>query len=265
MGVQENNRQMHANGWTPEHDAAQEVKTIDLVELMYLYLERWKLIALAAVLGAVIAAVYTFRFVTPLYQATSTIYVVSRNNSVISVSDLQLGSAIANDYIKVFQMWELHEEVIDNLDLPYTHAQTRRMLSVTNAASTRMLDLTVTSSSPTEAARMANEYARVGSQYIADSMSTEKPNVMSVALVPANPVSPNKTRNIVLGFLLGGAAMAGVILLQYVLDDKYKTAEDIRKYTGLSTLAVVPVEDSGEQDGGASRKNNKKSARGKSQ
>ena len=27
-----------------------------------------------------------------------------------------------------------------------------------------------------------------------------------------------------------------------ILDDKYKTAEEIRKYTGLITLAIVPME-----------------------
>ena len=79
----------------------------------------------------------------------------------------------------------------------------KNMLSVVNASDTRMLDITVTSPSPTEAAAIANEYAEVASQYIADTMATDKPNIMSTALVPSNPVSPNKTRNIMLGFLLG--------------------------------------------------------------
>lgn len=69
-----------------------------------------------------------------------------------------------------------------------------------------MLDITVTSPDPQEAADIANEYAQVASQYIADTMATDKPNIMSVALVPSNPVSPNRTRNIMLGFLLGGYA-----------------------------------------------------------
>ena len=159
------------------------------------------------------------------------------------MSDLQIGTALTSDYIKVFQMWEVHEAVISNLNLPYSYSQMKNMLSVVNASDTRMLDITVTSPSPTEAAAIANEYAEVASQYIADTMATDKPNIMSTALVPSNPVSPNKTRNIMLGFLLGGILAAGIITVRMLINDTYKTSEDIRRYTGLVTLAVIPVED----------------------
>ena len=219
------------------------MKNIDLVELMYRLLGNWKLIICLAVGFALFAGVYTSFFVTPLYEATSIIYVLSNRDSAINMSDLQLGSELTQDYIKVFQMWEVHEEVISNLDLPYSYSQMRSMLSVVNDNDTRMLDITVTSADPQQAADIANEYAQVASQYIADTMATDKPNIMSVALVPSNPVSPNRSRNIVLGFLLGGMLAAGIITVRMIMDDKYKTAEEIRRYTGLATLAVVPVEE----------------------
>lgn len=217
--------------------------TIDLVELMYRLLGRWKLLVCMALLFAVAAGVYTTFFVTPMYQATSTIYVLSRSDSAINMADLQIGTALTSDYIKVFKMWEVHEEVISNLGLPYTYTEMRNMLSVVNDSDTRMLDITFTSPSAEEAAAVANEYAKVASQYIADTMSTDKPNMMSVALVPSNPVSPNRTKNIMLGFMLGAILACGIVTVQMIMDDKYKTAEDIRRYTGLATLAVVPIED----------------------
>ena len=216
--------------------------SIDLVELMYRLLAKWKLIACLAVVFAIVAGVYTFFFITPMYQATSTIYVVSRRDSAINMSDLQIGSALTEDYIKVFKMWEVHEEVISNLNLPYTYTEIKKMLAVTNDAGTRMLDIAFTSPSAEEAAAVANEYAKVGSQYIMDTMSTDKPNIMSVALVPSNPVSPNRTKNILLGFLLGLMSACGYVTVQMIMDDKYKTAEDIRRYTGMATLAVIPLE-----------------------
>ena len=218
--------------------------TIDLVELMYRLLASWKMIAAAAVALAVAFGFYTPCFVTPMYEATATIYVLSRSDSAINMSDLQIGTALTSDYIKVFDMWEVHEGVIANLGLPYSYAQMRGMLSVTNDSDTRMLDITITSDSAEEAATIANEYANVASQYIAETMSTDRPNIMSTALVPANPVSPNKTRNVLLGFLLGAFAAAGVVTVRMILDDKYKTADEIRKYTGLITLAIVPMESS---------------------
>ena len=107
-----------------------------------------------------------------------------------------------------------------------------------------MLDIAFQSPSEDEAAAVANEYAKVASQYIADTMATDKPSMMSVALVPANPVSPDLTKNLILGFLLGVVLACGIITVRMLMDDKYKTAEDIRKYTGLATLAIVPLEKS---------------------
>lgn len=222
---------------------AADADTIDLVELMYRLLASWKLLAALSLAFAIAAGVYTTYRITPMYQATSTIYVVSRSDSAINMSDLQMGSALTQDYIKVFKMWEVHEEVASNLNLPYSYGRLRGMLSVSNDSGTRMLDIRVTSADPEEAAMLANEYAKVGSQYIADTMSTDRPNIMSVALVPANPVSPNRTRNIMMGFILGLALGCGIVVLQMLLNDTYKTAEDIRKYTGLVTLAVIPLED----------------------
>ena len=221
-------------------------ETIDLLELLYALLGKWREIAAATVACALIAAIGVLFFVTPKYQASSTIYVISRKDSAINISDLQIGTALTDDYIQVFHMWEVQEKVISNLDLPYTYSQLDGMLSVTNASNTRMLEITVTSESAQEAADIANEYATVVRDYIAKKMATDKPSIMSTALVPTVPVSPNKTKSILLGALLGFVVSAGVVVVITLLDDTYKTADDIKKYTGLVTMAVIPLEKSDE-------------------
>ena len=71
--------------------------TIDLLELFMGLLAHWTLIVATAVVGAVLMALYTFFLVTPMYKATATIYVVSRNDSVLNFSDLQVGSELTSD------------------------------------------------------------------------------------------------------------------------------------------------------------------------
>ena len=224
-------------------DSDNEEATIDLMELMYHLLSHWKLIISMALIFAILVGFWTIFLVTPKYEATSTIYVLSRKDSAINMADLQIGSALTSDYIKVFDMWEVHEEVISNLNLPYDYQDMRKNLTIQNDNNTRMLDISFTSSSAEEAARVANEYAAVVSQYIADTMATDKPNIMSVALVPTKPVSPHKKRDIALGFILGALIAMAIVTVRFIMDDKFKTADDIRKYTGLTTLAIVPVED----------------------
>lgn len=236
------------------------VTEIDLLELFYRLLAAWKLIAILALCGMLLAFGYTWFFVTPQYQASSTIYVVNRKDSAINVSDLQIGSALTQDYIKVFNMWEVHEEVISNLNLPYSYGQMKRMLSVKNESNTRMLDITVTCPDPKLAADIANEYAVVACDFIAETMSTTRPNIVSVALVPANPVSPSMVKNVAIGFLAGVVLACGIVFLQMILDDKIKTAEDIRKVTGLVNLAIVPRETISEPKAGGTHKRRKAEA-----
>ena len=228
----------------PVMQMEQEEDTIDLLELFMGLLAHWQLIAVTALVGAVLAALYTFFLVTPMYKATATIYVVSRNDSVLNFSDLQVGSELTSDYIKVFEMWEVHEKVISKLGLDYTYSEMASMLSVTNTADTRMLDITVTDSDPEEAAAIANEYAEVGTKYISEKMKTDEPTLMSSARVPVNPFSPSKAKNILLGFLLGFVLSCGVVVLRVLLDDTYKSADDIRKYTGMVVLASIPLAES---------------------
>lgn len=224
-------------------DASGSGKMVDLADLFYRLLDSWKIILCAAVVCAVVAGVYTVYFVTPMYQATSILYVLSPE-SILNISSLQLGTALTSDYIKVFDMWEVHETVLTNLNLDYTYTEMQKNLSVTNSAGTRMLDISFTSPSPAEAAAIANEYAKVASEYIQETMSTDKPNIMSQALEPANPVSPNRVQNVLIGFGLGGVLAACVVTIRFLTDDKIKTSEEIRDCTGLVTLAVVPLDES---------------------
>ena len=104
------------HSWAGRPDEGGEDE-IDLVELMYRLLEKWKIIVLACILGALIAGVYTICFVTPMYTATSKLYVVNAKDSAINLSDLQIGNYLASDYTEVFSNWHVHEMVLERARL----------------------------------------------------------------------------------------------------------------------------------------------------
>ena len=213
---------------------------IDLVELMYRLLEKAKYIILAALLGAIISGAYTVFRITPLYTATSKLYVVNSANSVIDLSALNMGTQLASDYKEVFSNWHVHERVLQKLDLPYSYKQLNDMVSVSNSESQRILHIKVTSPSPEEAKLLADTYAQVAQECIADTMSTQRPNIFQEALRPTAPSSPNKTRNIILGFMLGAILAAGIVVVQFIVDDRIHSEEDITKYLDLPVLGMMP-------------------------
>lgn len=213
---------------------------IDLLELFYYLLERIGYLVCAAILGAAIMAAVSFFVLTPKYEATAKLYVVSQSDSAINLSDLQIGSYLTSDYTEVFDTWEVHEQVLQNLGLDYDYDELSKMVEVTNPSDTRILYVTVTSTDPREATDMANEYARVAQRYIKDTMSSDQPNIFSTALEPLDPVSPRKLLNTALGFLGGLLLMGAVFVVRFLTDDKIKTSDDIAKYIGIPTLTIIP-------------------------
>ena len=213
---------------------------IDISALLYRLLERIGLIIALGATGLILSSIYTFSIAIPQYEATAKLYVMSANDSAINLSDLQIGSYLTSDYQEVFKTWEVHEMVIKNLNLKYSYSELQKMLKVHNPSDTRILYLTVTSASPREAMLIANEYMSVAQQYISVTMSTEEPNIMSAALLPAKPVKPNKSLNLLLGLMTGMFMAVLIVVVGFLMDDKIKTADDIQKYALMPTLAVVP-------------------------
>ena len=217
---------------------------IDLVELFYRMLEKAWWIVAAAVAAAVIAGAYSFFFAKEMYESTAILYVLTSKDSVVNLQDLQIGSQLTNDYIELFNVRELNEQVLSELGLESKYASVevlRKTLTVGNPANTRHLRITARADNRAEAKDIANTYARKAQRYIQEKMKTEEPTELSIAIEGDKPVSPNKTRNTLLGGIVGAFIAMGVIFLLFVMDDKIKSTDDLAKYAGLPTLAVVPM------------------------
>ncbi|MBO4299523.1 MAG: hypothetical protein J5998_12090, partial [Clostridia bacterium] len=101
---------------------------VDLLELFYRLVENIRYIIAAALLGVLLAWLYTTLMVDPLYTATSKLYVLNAGDSAINLSDLQIGNYLAADYQEVFKNWHVHEMVIDRLGLPYSYKKLGSMV-----------------------------------------------------------------------------------------------------------------------------------------
>ena len=106
-----------ADGAAPEYYTG-----IDWVSVLFRLLEKIHWIILTALIGAVLAWFYVTNIATPVYQATSKIYIAG-SDTTISLSDLQMGSTLAVDYQEVFKIWHVHEMVDERLNLNYSYSE----------------------------------------------------------------------------------------------------------------------------------------------
>lgn len=244
----ENNALINMNTVQADNNASDDSDEIDLVALFYRYLEKAHWIILSALICAAIAGVLVFKVITPIYEATSKIYIVG-SDTTISLSDLQIGSNLAADYQEVFKNWHVHELVDKRLNLDYTYTQLANMTTVTNPANTHVLYVTVKSPDPQEAKAIADTYAQVAREFIAAKMDMREPNIFEEAKLPDKPSTPKKTRDIIIGFILGAILAMAVVTVKFLGDDRICSSEDIEKVGNLSILGLIPLQETeGKQD-----------------
>lgn len=217
-----------------------EVKTIDLIGLFFAILEKFWLVVICAIVGAVMMG-WMASNSTTTYTATAKLYIVDTSSGSLNIANLQLGTVLTLDYQEVFKTWEVHQMVIEELGLPYSYAQMQSMLSVTNPEDTRILYITVAFPDAKMAADIANAYAKAAKTFIINTMRGEEPSDFSIALEPSIGYTVNKSSRVVMGFMLGSVLAVGLLTLLYVLDNRPRSPEAIETYGGIPTLAVFPA------------------------
>ena len=225
-------------GGEPFPGAAKYYTGIDWASLLFRLLENIHWILLAAILCGAAAGIYVKTTVRPVYQATSKIYIAG-SETTISLSDIQLGSSLAKDYQEVFKIWHVHEMVDERLNLNYSYGKLAGMVSVSNPDGSHLLYIRVKSTDPQEAKLLADTYAEVVQDFIANKMELRKPQLLEVAQVPSGPVSPDIKGTVLKAFIFGALLTAAAVVLLFLLDDKIRTGEDVEKAAGLATLGVL--------------------------
>lgn len=240
---------------------------IDLREIFGVLMGRIVLILMVGVICAVAAGVITKLCITPQYQSTTKMYVLSKgegasvsgvSGALTSLTDLQMGSQVLIDYEAMMLCDPVMEKVIKNLELDMTNKELADSISINNPDNTRTLEITVTNSDPYIAREIADEVAKVSAEYCADVMDVQPPDIYQEAQNAKYPSGPNTKKNVVIAFFVGAFLVCAVIVVRYILDDTIQSQEDIEKYLGMNTLGLIPIEEGSIEQLKKDRKKRKK-------
>ena len=214
---------------------------IDLLEIFYLLKAKLAWLIFSFVIGGVLAAAITIFCITPKYTATAKIYMVSASSeSVLNLSDLNLGTSLSQDYSELIKIRPVFNEVIENLGLDMEYEDLLEKVTISTIGDTRLLAVSVEDEDPKEAQRIVNELADTAVTYIPKVMETSTPNIAEYAIVPKNPSSPNVAKNTILGALVFFILTAAVFIARMLMDDSLNTAEDVEKAFGIMPFTVIP-------------------------
>ncbi|MDD7219180.1 MAG: Wzz/FepE/Etk N-terminal domain-containing protein [Clostridia bacterium] len=217
-----------------------EEDVIDLMELFRVLISRWKMILIALMAGAVLFGFYHGFLLKPSYQADASIF-ITNNNSMITVSDLQLSSELTADYAKIIKSRTVLKQVIKELDLDMDFRQLDKLVEVTNPQDSHIITISVTCGDIELCRNIANSLMNTGIDRIYQVIGSSEPTVIDYSEAEAvEEVTPGLAHYLLLGGLIGAVLACALVILRYMTDTTLKTEDDIQKYLHMPVLAVVP-------------------------
>ena len=225
--------------------------TIDLLELARALWKNILIIALVAVLVGAAAFGYTAFLVEPSYQATASLYVnnssfsLGATNFSISAAELNASNSLVSVYLYILKSRTTMEDVIKEADLSYTPEKLSQMVSAKGINSTGAFEVTVTSTSPSEAELIANTLAKLLPDRIAEIVDGSSVRIVDYAIIPSHRSGPSMVKNTAIGILAGGFLAGAVVTIRFLTDDKsklmIKSADELREmYPDIPVLAMIP-------------------------
>ncbi len=216
---------------------------IDLKEIAIAILDRIWIVISVGIACALLVGIITKVFITPMYTSTTKLYVINKQNSDnnITYTDLQTGNLLTNDYIIQVKGTKVLSQVISELNLTDTEDELASRITVSNPENSRFIVISVSDKDPVVAQQIASCVAKVSSDVVKEVMDLEKVNVAEEANLPLEESSPNLKKNVLLGGAAGVFVSLLLIVVFYLLNDRIRTPEDVKRYLGLNTLGQIPV------------------------
>lgn len=226
---------------------------VDLRQTLRVLRKRWLTIALLALVGGG-AAYGLARSATPVYQARAQLFVSAADSSG-GVSSLYQASLFTQErvssYAAIATTPSVLGPVITQLHLSTTPTALAKQISATSPVNTVLVNVSVNSTDPVQAASIANA---VATQFATEVGQLETPagggeppvkvTVVQPAVVPTSPVSPRIKVDTALGLVTGLALGITVAMARELADTSVKRVEDTARLSGAPTLAVVPYDSS---------------------
>lgn len=219
---------------------------IDIGAMCQALLKKIHIILLAGILCASAAFGISKFMITPKYDSTTKILVISRQNEdMVTYTDLQLGTVLKGDYMQLVTSRTVLEEVIQELKLDMTTGKLKSFITVEEVEDTRIVSITVTNEDPIVARDIANTLRIIVGKQFEKVTSIDSIFTVEDANLPRTPSTPNVIKYTLLGGFLGTAIAMAVVLVMFLMDDSIKTAQDIETYLEMSVLASLPLEEDG--------------------
>lgn len=218
-------------------------ETISLQDIFETIKKRTRLILFITLLAALISAIVSYFFITPIYQASTQILVNQSKSeqALYNNNEIQANLQLIDTYNVIIKSPAILDKVNKELKLGLSNEQLNGKISVNNEQNSQVVNITVQDPKPEQAAKIANKTAEVFQEEIVNIMNVDNVKILSEARVSEqqSPIKPKPVLNIAIALIAGLMMSVGLVFLIDYFDNTIKTEEDIEKVLQLPVLGMV--------------------------
>lgn len=233
------------------------MEEIDLKDLFNIFWSKKSQILLIIAIFIVIGFMYSYIFLTPKYQASTSILLAKSNTSqssdgtTITANDLTLNQKLVSTYSELLKTETVLNQVISNLGINKTVEDLQQNISVSAKDYTEIIEIKVVDVDAKEAQKIANETAQVFISKIAkEYYNMDNVYVVDEAKEEKVPYNVNHIKDLAIFAIIGFVIASIYVLILNMLDTTVKSKEDIEKKLGLTVLTTIPLCNFGQTKGG---------------
>lgn len=215
---------------------------LSIAEIINMFLRRWWILALSAIILSVSAFFYAQFMVEPLYRTDGTLYVNARRTQTSDVSQTNLlaSQQLATTYKEILSRRTFLAQVAADVGNKYTVTQLGKMISMDALNETEIMEIKVTGMVPEDIAVICNSVLTHAPDELIRVVNAGSVKILDQAQVPENPISPNVKNYTLIAFVLGLAVGALIVFCLEFLDTRVKSREDIVNRYEEPLLGEIP-------------------------
>ena len=219
-------------------------ETIDLREYFFILKKKMWLICLSAIICGAISGLVSFFVLEPVYEANTSLIVnkevENETTQMTTTEDLNYVQKLAITYGEIIKSRTVITSTIEKLKLDMTYEELVDAVSVSNVLDTQIIKVSVEHKNPVLATKICNTIPQIFTTEVQRIVKASGVEVIDRAIVPEDPIKPNKIVNIAVGMILGLMVSTFVIFLKEVFNTSIKEPKDIEEKLGIPVFGVVP-------------------------
>ncbi len=218
----------------------------NIFSLLRLFLRKWWILLICAVVASAALFFYTQYFTIPVYQTSGSLFIRNTSSSQtgsdgeVRLDELMTSQELLKTYMEILNSERFYNRLRSISGLTYSNNAMQNMISMASKNQTEVLQISVIAPRPADAYILLETILAAAQDEIQWIVGGGSIKVLDHATYPNAPIPSATKRNTAIGFMVGLLLAMGAVVIIDMLDRRVKDSDDLTAIYNQYVLGEIP-------------------------